>query len=514
MNAHGAMPIPRTVRLCACAALLAAGSCGDSPTGFPDDAGAVGRAADNTARIADEAEAVFDAIVNGAVAAGEYVDTHEVEQELLGIDGVAEARVGETGTVVSLRQRDGTWLNVPMLRRGDERLFVSTRESPSRGPVERIQGVVLPGGPSRLLFPPGARALILAPFQHELGEDLEAVAVPLRLAGFAVDIHRDAEAGLDRFRGSFLSQYDFVYITSHGVADGATRDGAATATMILAGTPATRAQDVALHEAGREGYTALGQFSVKSGVYYGVSGDWIEDTGGDFNATSFFVNAAESAAHDQGPRSLSAALLRMGAGGFVGWDKGLNALFGAAAPTRVMASLSRGRSLQQAVEDVRTDIAFLIYGWFARVRLPAQTEPAVLIGMLDREQPTAEAYHLFDPARIVADMTVSPASGPVGTAVVTEVRVRAAYAPLVTRMDLFISGTDELIPMTKEGNDLWRRGELTAPSAASYPRVTTFTYLARRADGFTLGRGTATFTTTGPAAPAAAPSLRWTGPPR
>jgi hypothetical protein len=502
--------MPRIARLCACAALVSVASCSDSPTGFLNDPERVGRAAESTAALAARAETVFDDLLDGAVAAGEYVDARDVEQALLEIDGVAAARIGPTGTVVSLRQRDGAWLNVPLARRADERLFVSTRGVPSKAPVQRVRGVVLPGGaPPAAVFPPGARALILAPFQHEFGEDLEAVAAPLRLAGFIVDVHQDQAAGIERFRGDFLSSYDLVYISSHGVADGTTRDGADAVTMVLAGTPAGRAADVALHGASRDQYAALGQFSLADGVYYGVSGEWIEATGGAFDQTFVYVNASESAAYDEGPGSLSAALLRMGAGGFTGWDQVVNNPLAHATPVRVVAGLSRGRSLQQAVNDVRTDLAFLLYGWFLRVRLPGDSEPVARIDQLDRRQPTADAYHLYDPARVVADMTVAPTSGAAGTAVAVEVRVRPDFVNLVTRVDLFISGTDERLAMSKVGDDLWRRTDLVAPTAATYPRVTTFTFLARRGDGVTVGRGSATFTTLGPAG-SAAPS-RWTG---
>jgi hypothetical protein len=503
--------MPFHARALACTALLFLASCGDSPTGFPDNPGAVGAAAEATARIAAEAETRFEALLAGAVAAGDYVDTRDVEAELLRIEGVAATQINRTGTVVRLRQRDGAWLNVPLARRGDPRLFVYTRGNPSVSPRPAPEPAEpsSSAAPAAVTFPAGARALILAPFQREFGEDLEAVATPLRLAGFTVDIYHDEQAGIERFRGSFLSGYDVVYVSSHGAASVVSRDGETETTMVVTGTRAGRDADVALHGESRSEYAMVGQFSTGDGVFYGVGGHWIEATEGSFGETLFYLNFPESSAYTAGPESLLASLHDMGAAGVIGWRQVINQPMANAVAARVVASLSRGRSLQQAVNDVRTDLAFLLYGWWLRVRLIGEIEPSVRVDLLDRTQLAPDAYHLFDPARIVADAAVFPGAGPVGTAVTFEVKVRPDFVALVTRVDLDVVSSGERFAMVKTGSDLWRLTGLVAPAAPSYPRVDTFIYRARRADNVVLGSGSLTFTTTGPSASVQPPGIRW-----
>ena len=505
--------MPSHARALACAALLALAACGDSPTGFPDDPGAVGSAAEVTASIAAGAETRFEELVAAAVAAGDYLDTRDVEASLLEIDGVREARINATGTAVRLRQRDGAWLNVPLARRTDPRLFVSTRGNPSVAlRPGRAVGALSPAAPAQAaVYPPGTRAVILAPFQREFGEDLDAIAVPLRLAGFFVEVFEDEEAGLDRFRGSFLSEYDVVYVSTHGAADAVGRDGTPAGTMLVTGTRAGRDADVALHGASRAGYAAVGQFSTADGVFYGVSGEWIEATGGDFDETFLYLNASESASDAGDAETLPGALHRMGAGAVTGWSDVVNQPMAEATAVRVVAGLSRGRSLQQSVNDVRTDLAFLLYGWWLRVRLIDTSEPAVRVDLLARTQRTADTYHIFDPARVVADGTMIPTSGPAGTAVAFEVRVREDFVNLVTRVDLDLLSTGERFPLSRVSADLWRVDGLVAPPAESYPRVDTFLYSVRRPDNVLLGWGIVTFTTTGPApSPALSPAGgRW-----
>ena len=59
------------------------------------------------------------------------------------------------------------------------------------------------------------RALILAPFQITLLYSLDKIADILRSIGYSVEIYKNGEANLDKFRGSFLNNYDVVFIVTH-----------------------------------------------------------------------------------------------------------------------------------------------------------------------------------------------------------------------------------------------------------------------------------------------------------
>jgi hypothetical protein len=244
----------------------------------------------------------------------------------------------------------------------------------------------------------------------------------------------------------------------------------------------------------------VGQFATGDGVFYGVSGEWIEQTEGAFEETFLHLNAPESAAGEGGEGSLPAALHEMGAGGVVGWRQAIDRVMADATSLRVMSSLSRGRSLQQSVNDVRTDLAFLLYVRYLRLRLTGESEPAVRVELLERSQRAPDTFHLYDPDRVVGDAVILPPSGRSGTEVVVEVRIRPEYRDIVTRVDLDIISTGERILFTRVDEELWRVGDLVAPPSGVYPRMETFIYTMRRADLAQLDRGSLTFTITGPAA--------------
>lgn len=60
--------------------------------------------------------------------------------------------------------------------------------------------------------PTSRRALVLAPFQAELRDSLDAIVDPLERMGYVVTVLTDTAATLARFRGDSLSRYGVVYI--------------------------------------------------------------------------------------------------------------------------------------------------------------------------------------------------------------------------------------------------------------------------------------------------------------
>ncbi len=65
-----------------------------------------------------------------------------------------------------------------------------------------------------IMTPLGKKAVILAPFQKDFEENITLIEKYLNEAGFEVDIYTDEKVTTEMYKGSFLKQYDMIYISS------------------------------------------------------------------------------------------------------------------------------------------------------------------------------------------------------------------------------------------------------------------------------------------------------------
>ncbi len=68
--------------------------------------------------------------------------------------------------------------------------------------------------------PLGKKAVILAPFQKDFEEDFTFIKKCLTDVGFDVEIYTNEEVTTDFYKGSFLKNYDVIYITTHSSYSG------------------------------------------------------------------------------------------------------------------------------------------------------------------------------------------------------------------------------------------------------------------------------------------------------
>lgn len=477
---------------------LLAGCGGDSPT-RPDD-GPTGQelveSADDQARVTREAADQSDQAIEEETRGGGSVDVRALADQTSEIQGVADVTPSDNGTSIAVRLSNGAFTNVLLNRRDDPRIF--GENGSNREVAVRIPDAGSHSSASVLAdrFPEGDRAVILAPFQADFQQDLSDLRQPLEAVGFEVDVFTGGQANLDRFRGSFLQQYDVIYISTHGAAGGMTTDGRRT-TMLLTGETTSESRHT---ELGAEALADLGVGGVAghNASYYAVTAQWLRATASDFGEAYVFADACESSHDDSGSGSLSATLHDLGAGGFSGWDETINVGLANPAAEKLVVNLTAGDRLTQAGQDVRSDLGLQALAFVIRVRLPDADEPTARIGLLDETTRTSEDFFLFDPDRLVGTAELEPSSGPPGTPVTFIVRIRDDLVGQVSRVEVDIDNTDEHLAVPRVGTGVYRRADLTAPLADDYPRVDTFTFTAFAADGSVVGRGSATFTITEP----------------
>jgi hypothetical protein len=315
----------------------------------------------------------------------------------------------------------------------------------------------------------------------------------LELAGFSVDRFENAAANLDRFRGSFLDNYDVVYITTHGLANARASDGTPT-NILQTSEPVSASRSAGLSSAERRAVAT-------TGGYYSITVPWLSATGASFQNSWVFANACESAKTDIGPASIAQGFFGGGAGGYVGFDELINVTIADLAGEVLVSRLTSGEALREATEDVRTDPILRLRAFFLRVVLPDAAEPSADIALLDDSQAIpADDYYIFDPDRVVGQAQTQPSSGPPGTPLVYRVRIREAFREAVARVRFDIDNTGERVQMTEVADGEWVRDRLTAPVADEYPRIDTFTFTAFNSAGDALGSGSATFTIQAPSA--------------
>lgn len=472
--------------------------CGDSPSEppanapppFPETDEEISESTQNTEEIAQQGAVLLEQRVSQSVG-GDFLDPEELSSEIAGLDEVASVAVSEVGTSLIISHKDGTKSNVLLVDRSDSRLFEPVPGKAGVGPVYSEASPVLTLFFASKEFPTGNKALILAPYQDDFGEDLNNFQGLLEAAGFEVDRFDNADADLDKFRGSYLEQYDAIYIASHAGAGLRTRGGVLT-TGVVTGEVVSSERDLELKHAGNE----YRNIAIANGRY-ALSVPWLQETATEFSGSYIFVNACESSLHDSGSQSLSAAFFGLGAGGYNGYDESINSALAEAIAEKLLAGLTSGKSIEQATQDVHDDVGLQLYAWFLRVILPDESEPSARVDLLDSSQRITEDYFIFDPDQIVGYSTLTPFHGVVGTQTTFEVFISDPYDGLVNAIEFDIDNTGEHIVMNMINSTYWHFDQLHAPTAQSYPRVDTFTWSALNTNQELVGRGSSTFTIEG-----------------
>jgi uncharacterized protein (TIGR02145 family) len=301
--------------------------------------------ADNTIKISEQIASKVNDIIEESVLQDAMVNPDLVAQEIKKITGVKSTLVTPSGTTIFIEQEHGDPLNLLLVTMDDERMFTDVpKTSKSQNILETIKSV------SKFITPNGkGKALILAPFQLSFQESLNYYKIWLEAAGYTVDIYMDGTATLDQFRGSFLDDYDIVYISTHG---GDAYINSTYVNAIMTGEIVNDNRTKSLTDE-QKGLISR-YFSPSLGKpRYCISPAWIRETSDNkFPNTWVFINACYSA-YDEVDESLSTVFFELGAVGFNGWKYSTSVLFSDVISPTMIKYFSQGYSFDKASDLVR-----------------------------------------------------------------------------------------------------------------------------------------------------------------
>lgn len=460
----------------------------DPQSKYPNSSDEIAEAVENTRQIATESEIYVEEAISNASA--EEVDPAGIAGKIESIDNVESAEPTSSGTGVVVKQSDGTYSNVFIVTQDEERLF---EEESSKKATNTPKTFITKDVKAKTdVFPDGdGKSLILAPFQADFDTDLDLISGLLEKAGFTVDIYTNDDATLDRFRGSFLDDYDVVIFRSHAAANLKT-SGGDLSTMLLTGEKYTSEKMNALSEEERK---SIGIGTHNNEMYFAFSVPWLELTHDEeFSNSWIYAGGCETAMVDQGSSSLSEAFLDLNCAGYNGFDGTINTAISNPIAEKMTAKFTSSLSFTDASNAVLDDFGLKLYSWTLRI---VNGKSACLKRFdYNKNENISDPFYLADPESVVGIAEVIPDHGPVGTDVVYEVTVNDAFVSQVASIEFDIDNTGEHLTMEKVSSNSWQRDGLSAPAADSYPRIDTFSFTAYDSNDNVLGTGSATFTIT------------------
>ena len=279
-------------------------------------------------RIANAGETIIENAIAGAYAANELVDVNAILESVNKITEVKKAKLSSDGTDIDIEKKDGTFMSLSIVKQNDRRMFIPVNSTRKR---EMTDGAPAPcyscnGATGRDTVihltaasddcTPAApkngrkkRMLILEPFSEFQSPNADIKASMEKL-NFDVDLYINEKADISKFKGDFMSQYDFVLINSHGGI--VNTIGGQPTTAVLTGTPYDEALTGELlhtlaHDGKRFGFTTqqLRATTTKKDAFKG---------------THVFVSACRSSQLVTGEASLGKAFLDLGADSYTGFS--------------------------------------------------------------------------------------------------------------------------------------------------------------------------------------------------
>jgi uncharacterized protein (TIGR02145 family) len=302
----------------------------------------------NAQKIELESSSIVESAVNAAYNNNGVIDPNEIAKKIELINGVRSATPTLSGAGIVIEHDDSTFTNILLVTKDDKRMFKinSKKELIEFNNTKKSENIsITPTGQGK--------ALILAPFQDSFKTDLDQISELLTTAGYSVDAYLNSDANLERFRGSFLNNYDIIIISTHGIANTMTWGRTNTSTF-LTGEEFNQNNSNALT---LEEKMSLTVGSHGSGIlYFGISVPWLNLTTNDGNFTNswIYAGACESALGDDNT-SLLKAFLNKGAGGCNGWDVSVLASLDNSVTVAMTKQFTSGLSFRAASNEVRID---------------------------------------------------------------------------------------------------------------------------------------------------------------
>jgi uncharacterized protein (TIGR02145 family) len=307
----------------------------------------------NTRRIVNESGSIVDSAISKAINQNGLIDPNEIARQVKLINGVVSATPTPSGTGIVLEMEDSTFVNLLLVSEDDERLFNANANNSSKEEIisnyKSSKDLISPNG--------SKKALILAPFQKSFNTDLKKISELLNAAGYNTDNqYIDEAATLDRFRGSFLSKFDVIFIRTHGNGNWATRAGERS-TVLLTGEEFTGEKTLTNEEIRA---LSLARPLGSNTIYWALSVPFLNlTTGGKFTNSWIYAGGCETAMVKSGTSSMSAAFLNLGAGGYSGFDETIDHRLSNPVALKMTSEFCSGLSFKEASANVRSDPSLL-----------------------------------------------------------------------------------------------------------------------------------------------------------
>jgi uncharacterized protein (TIGR02145 family) len=354
---------------------------------FPNTIEEINQSSKNAKRIGSQSSILVDNAISSALNQNGLVNSNQIANDIQKINGVISAKSTSSGAGIIVKTEDSIFLNILVLTKDDERLFKTTK---SDGLFKAE--IIASKSSSNYIKPNGSRkALILAPFQDSFKSDLDNISGLLNSAGYTVDQYINSEAKLNKFRGDFLNKYDIIYISTHGLADGTTRDGTKSTILLTRETWNNETMGSLTAQENR----SIGGGTIPNGsdIYYTITVPWLNlTTTQNFTYSWIYADACESAKIDNGPASFSEAFLELGAEGYNGFDVSINNSVANPIAEKMFFQFTSGLSLTEASNKVRKDPILLAIKW--TIGLISETFD---VSSFDDNQLNSEMFYLFDP---------------------------------------------------------------------------------------------------------------------
>lgn len=305
--------------------------------------------------------------------------TEELIQTILQIEGVKEAVMNSSETGISVQQSDGIWVNylLDASETMNEPDNLSSLYSESYPTTFMSYPMTKASSISNYHFTDEdfylnskKKALFLLPFQHQHNNqgNIQIMIDNLMAMGFReenIDVFVDRLASIKYFMGEFLSNYDFIYIRTHGGL-GYNIWGKPNLTMLSTYIPYSKELADSFVDNGILNKNEIVVCSIdddedgEDNAYLAMSPDFLHDA--TFNNSCVILKACHSAelCEENNPGSLVWRFLKAGAGIVSGFNKtNMGSEEWNIIATIVL--MSKGISFQDATSIVKYSLTSLQY---------------------------------------------------------------------------------------------------------------------------------------------------------
>jgi len=273
-------------------------------------------------------------------------DINDLVNKIKNIDEVEEASPNDDNSVIKIKLKSGAYINHLIFRMDDERLFTAEQKDI----YQQFLSITSPSNSSLLRStapdyntPTIKKALILAPFQFVVNENLSEVAMFLKNAGFDVTIVENENVTIDYFRGDSLKQYGVIYIQTHGAHSLRTLSGEENSMAFLLTSNRINHYYYIFSSYSKEDMKDLAGGVINGVPYLAVSERWINRNLNSLPNSLVYIDACQSAKDAR----LSTVFFNNGAKAYVGWVYYSYADLFDIAARKVFNELSKGKEFDE-----------------------------------------------------------------------------------------------------------------------------------------------------------------------